>query len=196
MSMFARFDDVIHPTQAWELADECTACGNTGFVAYPVTVMPEVLELDPCPYGCPPLSEDELVDMRNPDEGRIPEDLVDAWFASRKPENYTDPFLTLMKQHRQGVRISIPMRRNANFGRITASIPLKGLLLDTDRRVYPCTVPAYLAGSIIDLSEDTVDVRYEYFGSFVTVRYSHRLVADWCRFAYSWDVSYNTADLL
>jgi len=197
MGMFANHADVHHPTGEFDLAD-CTACQGRGYTTYPVVVSTGEDAYEPCRFGClPPEDRDGYYTDHEP-EIDLGTDLMDAWYRSLQPVEEVDPFLILsqaaQKANLKPVRDLRPPRHP---GSVSSDLDLMGLAEDDLHRpgdgllVYPCTVPAYLAGVPISFEAGVLRVRYEYMGSFVTVRYG-ALEASFMRFAYSWDNDFGT----
>lgn len=209
MGMYANYNDVWHPTAAWELADECTACGNTGWVSFPVTVWED--EFDVCPYGCAdaddledrqwdPLTEDEraqldaLLDVEHP---ALEDELQRLYDQARwETEVVQDPFLTLSQQrHLKKVVGRHWGEQHVKFsnhrGMISSDHAMWGTI---DGR--NCKVPPYLAGTLIEADRWEAVVRYEYMGSFVDVSFPREMLTIAFRFAYSWDRSFRTSDVI
>lgn len=195
MGMYAQYEDVIHGSAAFDLLDECTACRNTGWVAYPVTVGVETEEWDECPHGCEPMDMNDILDMQVWEDVPLDDDLRDALRASFRNEAYQDPFLTLSKQFRlRGIKRYI-VNAAGHPRTITSDKPMWGEVL-VGCETYYCSVPAHLVGQVKEVDDWFVLVRYEYLGSEVLVQYDWDTVRSGFRFAYSWDDSYTTAELL
>ncbi len=201
MGMFANHADVIHPTEEWELGD-CTACHNTGLLTYPVNVTVGEDWQEPCPYGCIPPEDREGYYTDHEPEIELEDELLDAWYRSKRPVEEIDPFLILTRAARKmGLKPFVDACRRMGQGSVSSDIDLMGLVEDDLHKpgdallIYPCTVPAYLAGHPVSFEKGVLRVRYEYLGSFVTVRFGE-LEAEFMRFAYSWDESFSTAEML
>jgi len=201
MGMFANHADVYHPTEEWELGD-CTACHNTGLLTYPVNVTVGEDWQEPCPYGClvPEDRDGYYTDFE--DEVELEDELLAAYYASKRPTEELDPFLILSRAARKiGLRSLSDMAHQLGKGTVSSDLDLMGLVEDDLHKtgdallVYPCTVPAYLAGQPISYEDGILRVKYEYLGSELVVRYG-ALEQEFMRFAYSWDESYTTQEML
>lgn len=205
MGSYASFNDVHHGTAASPIAETCTACGSTGYVEYPATLLEP--ELDPCPHGCEPAEElTELLrdEAQNPHQWDAlqpkPDVQLDplreaAFVASLQNEDLLDPFFILETKMRvRGVKRHQP-ESPTHHGMVSSDLPVLGLLMD-GRRVYPAKVPAFLAGKPIHVEPNCTVVEYEYMGSVVHIRFTDWVMRNRMRFAHSWDDSFRTADLL
>ena len=210
MGSYARHDDIHHGTQAWELAEYCTACFNTGYVEYPVTVHES--EQDPCPHGCLPADllleggeefaadtghYDQWLALQDDEFESLPEEYdALARKAARETEVAPDPFLTLSKQFRnKGVKHYSPPLPSKHMGTVSSDDYIQGFMRD-GHHVYHISIPPYLVGSVIEYDTDYAHIRYEYLGSHLdvyvaTVTLSHKM-----RFSYSWDRNYSTSQLI
>lgn len=198
MGMFANYAQITNPTQADDLDPQCPACKNTGWVVYPVNVTIGIDEHDECPNGCEQQDDNWVRDYfvrRQPIAlGTIPEDLHDAYYASLKPDNYSDPLIYLAKGPR--TRSLVGWRYSGRphpKGRITTDCEVLGFVeLEDGERVF-AVIPPYLPGTPVDTSPLVVE--YEYLGARITVRF-HRTQADQFRFAYGYEDGYSTGELL
>lgn len=209
MGSYASHSDTIHPTQAFELAEYCTACGNTGWVDYPVTV--HVSEQDECPHGC--MDAEDLMDMDVDDidsahvdqyeallpneHQALPEELEEAYrlvlHEYRIQEK--DPFLSLSHQFRlRGYKRFLSVAAQ-HQGMVTTDDYVQGFMRD-GRHVYHISIPPYLVGNVIEYDEDYAHIRYEYMGSFLDTWVTARDLRSHFRFAYSWDRSYTTREVM
>jgi hypothetical protein len=198
MGMFENYAQVSHPTEGWDLEPMCTACKNTGWVVYPVNVTIGIDEYDECPNGCRQMDDNERRDYLIKRQGipmaDIPKDLHSAYYASLKPDNYSDPLIYLAKGPRTRSLIGWQYRQFEHpKGRITTDAVVMGLALGLDSRVYPCTVPAYLVGQPVGV--EPLVVEYEYLGSKLRVRFG-AVEASFFRFAYRCEDGYTTQELL
>lgn len=56
MGMLQSYEDIVYPgVRDDRMWDECTACGGTGLIEWPVPMHDP--DWDPCPNGCDPMSE-------------------------------------------------------------------------------------------------------------------------------------------
>jgi hypothetical protein len=190
---YANYNDVHFPTQAWELAEECTACKNTGWVAYPVNVGVDQNEYDPCPHGCYPMDDNTRLDYYVRVESvPVQEDMLGAWIASLRSSNYKDPLIVLAKdpKRRSLVGAFAPPPALRVPGRITTDVPVVGWTVDSG---YRCEVPAYLVGTPVELDDyGFLTVRYEYLGSYIDIEF----LSTHFRFAYWWETGFSTGELL
>lgn len=206
MGSYATHSDTIHPTQAWELAEYCTACHNTGWVEYPKTLLE--IELDPCPHGCEDMEilleegqqfaidtghHDQWLALQDEEYQALPEDL-EAAHGMIKHEyqiQEKDPFLTLSQQFKlRGYKRyeSVPARHQ---GAITSDKPIWARLNDSWGRI-----PPHLVGQVMHMDKWETTVRYEFAGSYVDMEIDTDIVLTLMRFAYSWDDNYSTASLM
>ena len=196
MGMFANHADVVHPSGSDDLGD-CTACGGTGWVSYPVHVSVDENEYDECPRGCRQLSDNERRDRevrRQPiPMSTIDTDLHDAYYKSLVDEHWADPLMHL--QRGTGINLigADRMSRLNPRGRITTDDPVMGLVEGPGRRVWPCTVPPYLVGTPVE--HTPLVVSYEYLGSRVNVRFGDT-EASFFRFAHIWEDGFSTRELI
>lgn len=201
MGMYANHADVHHPTEEFELGD-CTACQGTGWVDYPINVTVGEDEQDPCPYGCEPEEDRPGYYTDYEAETTLEDELMDAWYASKRPVEEIDPFLVLSKAAKKVglkpyVRVEAPKRRAL----VSSDVDLMGLVEDDLHKsgdgllIYPCTVPAYLAGEPLTYLDGILRVQYQYLGSNLIVRFG-QLETEFLRFAYSWDNDFATSQLL
>ncbi len=198
MGMFENHAQVQHPTCGWDLQPQCTACKNTGWVVYPVNVTIGIDEYDECPNGCRQMSDNERRDYyvkRQPIPlDSIPAELHDAYFKSLQDTYWADPFIKMTQGPRTRSLVGWKYTEGPKpRGRVTTDVPVMGLAEGLGGHVYPCTVPEYLAGKVIDATPLTV--RYEYLGSSLTVRF-HASEASFFRFAHQWDDGFETSELL
>lgn len=210
MGTYATFDDTVHPTQADELAEYCTACRNTGWVEYPVTV--HETELDPCPHGC--MDKEELLELGDWDA--VFSGHYDQWLALQPeeyhdlPEEYDalhqqaqweteaapDPFLTLSKQFRaRGVTPYMPSPAAKHMGTVSSDDYVQGFMR-TGHEVHHISIPPYLVGHLIEFDTEYAHIRYEYMGSYLEVYVSAYTLGRRMRFSYSWDRNYSTQQML
>ena len=203
MGMFANHADVFHPTDEWKLGD-CTACSNTGWVDYPISVGTQEVEQDLCPYGCIPVEYREGYYTDFEDEVVIEVELLDALYKSKRPVAEVDPFLILSKAAKKaGIKPYTLPKIRKRAGKVSSDIDLMGLLEGDLHKtgdgllVTECTVPAYLAGKPVSYAEKAgiLRVQYEYMGSQVVVRFGP-LEVEHMRFAYSWDNDFSTHQVL
>ena len=195
MGMFANHADVYHPTEEWELGD-CTACQNTGWVTYPVNVTVGEDDYDACPYGCEPVEDRPGYYTDYEPEVELEDELLTAYYASKRPVEEIDPFLILTRAARKiGLRPFVDGAARLNKGTVSSDLDLMGLVEDEHFLTYPCTVPAYLAGTPVSFEDGVLRVKYEYLGSSLIVRFG-ALEQEFMRFAYSWDESFSTAEML
>ena len=172
-------------------------------VMYPLSVGVHREEADLCPNGCE--IGDMVVDEYGeahylPVEQEIPEiewsdddtDTLIKWFTHG--DMHQDPFFILSSHMRvRGIKPYTEPEKPRHPGRVSSDYPVMGLVED-GRRVYPCTVPPYLVGVPIEVTDQCTIVKYQYMGSEVTVRFS-KSEATYLRFAYSWDNDYSTSAL-
>lgn len=210
MGSYASHDDIHHGTAAWELAEFCTACRNTGWVEYPVTVHES--EQDPCPHGC--MDADQLIEYGQ--QFAIDHQL-DAQYDALMPEEHNalpeeddklhqrcknetevapDPFLTLSKQfRRRGIKHYTPPVASKHMGTVSSDDYIQGFMRD-GRHVYCISIPPYLVGSIIDMDRDYAHIRYEFMGSTLDTFVARWRVLQHMRFSYSWDRDYSTHSMM
>lgn len=210
MGMYASFDDVHHGTPAWDLADECTACRNTGVVAYPRTLLE--VEYDDCPHGCEPA--DVVLEMRNSSDAvnhyqwfnlhwdeinafhLDPEDAALAADSRDQMGGVVDPLLALLTQVMKRSGLAPPPESVAahHHGLVSSDTDFWGTV-HTPEGDLVAHIPSYLVGTPIVLDNWGLTIRYEYMGSTLEVTVD-RGMFPYLRFAYSWDYSYRTVDLL
>ena len=214
MGVYASYDDVIHPTTRSDLAEECTACRNTGWVAYPVNVGVDYNEYDPCPHGCEQMDDNTRLDYYVREVGvPIPDwdndswkglgtNPLGAWASSLRPEQGADPFFILSNTRgelifHEGGRDLVPgfgrMGRLHPKGDITTDQPAEGWI-DSAETAF-VVVPPYLVGTPTKVEPTRLFVRYEYLGAFIDIVFPHWEMAKF-RFAYQWEEPYSTAELL
>ena len=190
MGVYASFIDAIDlGGPEAELDAPCTACYDSGYITYPVTVMPEKNELDPCPYGCIEKDEDNETDIE-------PVPTAQKWWPThfeRTTNQYGMPYEQQRRRQRKAESQLIGawhMRRLRPPGRITTDVPVTGFLNGTW-----CTVPAYLPGTPIEEGLWTLEVAYEYIGAKVNIEYLGASKALF-RFAYAFEEGYSTREML
>jgi len=195
MGMYANHADVHYPSGTDDLGD-CTACQDTGWVTWPINVTVGQEEQDECPYGCIPLEERDGYYTEYEPEIELEDELLAAWHASKRPVEEVDPFLILSRAARKiGLRPFTDAARRLGRGTVSSDIYLMGLAEDENFLTYPCTVPAHLSGTPVSYEDGVLRLKYEYLGSSMVVRFG-ALEQEFMRFAYSWDESYSTGELL
>lgn len=205
MGTYAQFDPTHYPFGPDRLDEYCGTCRNTGVVMYPISVGVHREEADLCPFGCE-IGEtvvDEYGELHYlpvvEDDGRTvtweewQEDALRAWY--RNGDVHQDPFYILSSHmKRRGIKPYTPPVMSKHVGAVSSDHPVMGLVED-GVRVYPCTVPPYLVGVPIEVTDTVTVVKYDYMGSSITVRFS-KSEAAFLRFAYSWDDDFSTPQLL
>lgn len=186
MGVYANFIDAIGLGGPQE-HEACTACWDTGWVTYPVTVMPEVNESDPCPYGC-----EEQEEPSDP----LPTAMVQPWWPSNFERNTTPYGMPYYEQRRRHLKAQSQlvgawgMQRVRPPGRITTDTDVRGFI-----RGIECHVPAYLPGTPISEDLWSLEVEYEFLGSKVNVIYLGESKSLF-RFAYGFEDGYTTKEIM
>ena len=187
MGVYATFDDVHYggPPTFDPRDEECTACRNTGVVAFPVNVGADVVEWDPCPYGCVELEPDELEHLLWPER-------KDWWPSSFQlfVGRFGREHVNVHPRARKLVG-AWTMRSLTPQGRVTTDEPVTGWLNDDK-----ATVPAYLPGRPVEFDEDRwLTVEYEHMGSKLQLVFLPTEAGKF-RFAHLWDEGTTTQELL
>lgn len=204
MGSYAGYDSTHYPFEPDELDEFCNVCRNTGVVMYPLSVGVHREEADACPNGC------EIGEMVIDEYGEahylpvypareayeIPEDDKDTliqWYTHG--DLHQDPFYILSNHMRvRNIRPYTAPVPSKHAGSVSSDHPIMGLVED-GRRVYPCTVPAYLVGAPVEVTDEYTVVRYTYLGAKLDVRFG-KTEASFLRFSYSWDNNFSTDQLL
>ena len=185
MGVYANFEDVIYGGPADAEGETCTACRNTGVVAFPINVGQEVNEYDPCPYGCVEDDEETLPVQNWPQR--------QGWWPSRfqlAVGRIGNEWAAVHPKQKKLIGASYMAPLDIQ-GRVTTDEPAVGY---SDE--LKCTVPAYLPGRPIELDEDRwLTVEYEHMGSKMQITFlpteAHKF-----RFAHPWDTGTSTQEVL
>ncbi len=204
MGVYASYDDIIHGTPAWELAEHCTACRNTGWVAYPVNVGVDENEYDECPHGCTPLDDNDRLDsyVREGTAEKLDPWAIEAWDASRRKTDAGDPFF-ILANHRGQLNIHEGGQDlTPGFGRIGRLAPSGQITTDEtatgwlDQEEFMlATVPPYTVGTPVKLNHFWMTVRYEYLGASVDITFGEDEAAKF-RFSYEYETGFSTHEML
>ena len=211
MGSYASFNDVHHGTRASDLADHCTACFNTGYVEYPISVGVHVTEQDPCPYGCMDAELlSEMLEVDVPAEHlsqykalqpelfkSLPEDLESAYYLLHQEYKMEekDPFLTFSQQFRLRGFKRYQHVAASHRGMVSSDDYIPGFMR-SGREVHHISIPPYLVARVLDFDAEYAHLEYEYLGSKLQVWVSIDTLRSKMRFAHSWDRDFSTRDMI
>ena len=210
MGSYASHADIHHPTQAWDLAEYCTACHNTGVVEYPVTVHES--EEDPCPHGCLPADElleageeeawltghhDQWLALQDDEYHTLPDEemerLAQIMLNETIQARATDPLMTLQKQFRRGKsKFQTSLAEEPRHHGLVSSDDYIPGFMRSGREVKHISIPPYLVAQVMDWDDDYAHLQYEYVGSRLDVFVAHDTLMNRMRFAHSWDKDFRS----